>query len=603
VTCFLSIDYLDSCGDWPARLLYIPTMTSFEWKPDNQYGRHRSPSYAALSYTWGRWRLRQDQGQSHPRLKVQGITWDIPPVDESLFTVAQFEKVLRRCVSQSRLEFVWVDVACIDQNEGSEVGASEIGRQARIFRGAKNVYVWLVGGTEDAWTQPLATIIEGIDKAAAQARPYFDRILEGQPLLSLGFGASPGTHERDFLLSGKESWITDASRNVTSLMSLPWFTSLWTLQEAFLRPDASYLTVDGEVVQDSSGKPQSLEYTLDSCAILHKVCLESADRRKAARIDTMLQERVLIRVIERSGIDALSQRNPMALYTCARSRQTIRPLDRVYGIMQVWGFRLGISEPGADPSQHWLLDELETQLGSYLIQRFPIESQLHVHTQTVGGRQAWRVSEWSTVPALARNMGGLAYAESGELVGKIDMQNTRLGVRKCQGVSYGFFAGRACKFDCLRAAWLSVDNDEAYAQRMRGLSTPQIALDHTVLLNKVTLQMPYSLFDLPRTKQQHEIGERVSGKLCEYGMQAAVWLLGKVTSPFALQTDPPGSHCTAIGLLLVQVWDPAIGPWWKRLGICSWGLTCLSAEGLLMRESCILEGSSGDWQVVEGIFG
>lgn len=41
------------------------------------------------------------------------------------------------------VEFVWLDMACIDQNPGSPDAAAEIGRQAKIFKGASHVYAWL----------------------------------------------------------------------------------------------------------------------------------------------------------------------------------------------------------------------------------------------------------------------------------------------------------------------------------------------------------------------------------------------------------------------------------------------------------------------------
>lgn len=40
------------------------------------------------------------------------------------------------------LDFVWVDVACIDQ-ENRAIKKSEVGRQAAIFQQADHVFVWL----------------------------------------------------------------------------------------------------------------------------------------------------------------------------------------------------------------------------------------------------------------------------------------------------------------------------------------------------------------------------------------------------------------------------------------------------------------------------
>ena len=135
----------------------------------------------------------------------------------------------------------------------------------------------------------------------------------------------------------------------------------------------------------------------------------------------------------------------MALYTCARSRQTTGPLDRVYGIMQIWDFQLGLSAPGADRLRDWTLEELEIELGKHLLQTYPIESQLHIHTQSVTGRQAWRISSSSTIPHLP-----LFYGQSNHLSGDIDRHSANLSCRYANGITYGHFDGKVCSIDALR---------------------------------------------------------------------------------------------------------------------------------------------------------
>jgi hypothetical protein len=43
---------------WPRRLLNVRNMTSYKWQPGNMYGGTSNPSFSILSYTWGRWRIR-----------------------------------------------------------------------------------------------------------------------------------------------------------------------------------------------------------------------------------------------------------------------------------------------------------------------------------------------------------------------------------------------------------------------------------------------------------------------------------------------------------------------------------------------------------------
>lgn len=142
-------------------------MTSLEWQPGNLYGRHREPEYNAISYTWGRWRLDtsgdHEQQQQQQRvgegssssseiygIVIHNVKWDIPPISPDHFTVEEFRTALRRAAGRfyprsdgGDGEFLWLDVACIDQRRGSEDGALEVGRQAAIFRGADEVCVWL----------------------------------------------------------------------------------------------------------------------------------------------------------------------------------------------------------------------------------------------------------------------------------------------------------------------------------------------------------------------------------------------------------------------------------------------------------------------------
>ena len=91
-------------------------------------------------------------------------------------------------------------------------------------------------------------------------------------------------------------------------------------------------------------------------------------------------ESEILDVVEKSGLGAPAVENPMALYTVALNRTCSRPVDRIYGIMQLFGFQLGISAPDADIANPPQLPELELQLGQHLAMKFPIMSQMHVHT-------------------------------------------------------------------------------------------------------------------------------------------------------------------------------------------------------------------------------
>ncbi|KAF8533279.1 hypothetical protein BDD12DRAFT_947524, partial [Trichophaea hybrida] len=123
---------------WPLRLLHVPSMTSYEWTEGNKYGNVKEPPYNTVSYTWGCWKL--DRG---PSLPVKGVGWTVPAVDENHFSVTDLQNLVKRISiegageegNKSVVEHVWIDMACIDQ-ENNSLKMKETGRQAVIFEGA-----------------------------------------------------------------------------------------------------------------------------------------------------------------------------------------------------------------------------------------------------------------------------------------------------------------------------------------------------------------------------------------------------------------------------------------------------------------------------------
>lgn len=160
-------------GSWPRRLLHVPTWTSYEWEPGHIYGGHREPIYNAISYTWGRFRL--DSGSRPKGLRrIRGIPilncqWKIPPIDPKQFSCEELKTVLRRITEHTasyaaaKSQFVWLDVACINQDKGSEDGRLEIGRQAQIFGGAQMVIIWLTDLTCDSVNHHFATVRQTLE--------------------------------------------------------------------------------------------------------------------------------------------------------------------------------------------------------------------------------------------------------------------------------------------------------------------------------------------------------------------------------------------------------------------------------------------------------
>lgn len=157
----------EDIGSWPRRLLHVQSMSSYQWSPGAWYGQFRAPKYNAISYTWGRYRLDNpsDPPLKYPQgvkgLTIKGVEWDIPPIHPDHFTEEEFKTVISSVANGlegERVDFIWLDVACIDQNPKSVEGSLEVGRQAAIFQGAREVFFWLTSHTSHVARECLTTI-------------------------------------------------------------------------------------------------------------------------------------------------------------------------------------------------------------------------------------------------------------------------------------------------------------------------------------------------------------------------------------------------------------------------------------------------------------
>lgn len=200
-------------GEWSRRLLHIPIMTSIERQDGNYYGDHHEPLYNILTYTWGRWCV-----PNGPRLKVQGTSWTIPAVDESMFTVENFYKVIQKLGEVN--QFAWTDIACIDQ-ENYTVKMAEIGRQVAIFANANRVCAWL-------WRQPTNALQSSLDN-----------IFYCSAHLQSGY--------REELDGDLRAVLENLKGSLDLLFDGWWFSSLWTLQEGVLRSNAMLLSRNGDL--------------------------------------------------------------------------------------------------------------------------------------------------------------------------------------------------------------------------------------------------------------------------------------------------------------------------------------------------------------------
>lgn len=232
------------------------------------------------------------------------------------------------------------------------------------------------------------------------------------------------------VLAGQEPWLSIATTAIRILTRDRWFSSLWTFQEAFL--------VSQEVEPIHQDSPQ-LHTIFSSCKTLSTRCKRSIASKTVLGLPIDSIELELIELVESTGLAALEAENPMALYTVASNRVTSRPEDRIYGIIQVFGFQLGISDPDSLPNPAPEdLPELELQLGQQLIERYPLVSQIHIHTRPTRYGQAWRVTSRSRIPELVSDVGF-------HILGSAMGQHTflcKLSWQDIAGTCLGLFSGK-----------------------------------------------------------------------------------------------------------------------------------------------------------------
>lgn len=354
---------------WPQRLLHLQgdKLVSIKRVGESTYGEFEAPPYNILSYTWGR--FTSYDGEALP---IENVSWAIPRVRPDHFTVDAFLAVIRRVAlgaeakEGEKCHHIWLDIACINQLDRKEM-LEEIGRQAAIFNRANHCFIWLnktpadrvycIAKTWGSW--PSKDFWDEIDSDA------------GLDLVKKW----PAQH-RDFLND-------------------PWFTSLWTLQEAFLRPDALILTRENNTVmaapllQQKRMKPLRLFDLVARCSVFYDT-IEDADLdddMDPVRRDVYRQ---VCALINEYGLRVIGDGNAMELYACSDKKRPRNELDKIYGIQQIFNFSMGEASS---------LCELEDRLGAYLNELNPVIAQAFVHVEEPSPMRSWRLTPKIHIPA------------------------------------------------------------------------------------------------------------------------------------------------------------------------------------------------------------
>lgn len=606
-------DHFEGIGSWPRRLLHVPSMTSLEWRPGNKYGGHVEPRYNAVSYTWGRYDLdipglrKIKEYRAVKAIEINGVDWLVPRINPKHFCVDHFQRLIfRTCEpvddTEEKTDFLWLDVACIDQNNGPQKLA-EIGRQAVIFHGAQRVFVWLTKVRGDL----LSHIVANLMQSAHAAVVYAEEKTKYSPCAMAPM-----------------SWLTSARASLDGIFMDPWFTSLWTLQEAFLCQHAYILPLEADLTPigfDSDfkvGSHATLEALCIVSTILNQV-IESerpiiqaqwqADKANPDICKRLKYLEDVYGMLNQRGLLALATRNPIALYNIAQYRRTMSDQDRVYGIQQIFGFRLGNSAPGVSNARSKPFNRfvLEDELGAAILVKYPVASQLHIFTEPVEEGRGWRVSGSSTVPNL----------EIQSSIWGIKLEHRcQLSTSKIKGQKWGFFSGQTCDFAELSRAWKSFHE----TSKLPGTESPQqIMLDtflHTIhdesLMDHPEEPIWTAVWskrrEILRDEQQHRLAWGLNELIpTEFeGEHPFVLLLGSFVdgSQSEQAVEKPARY--HVGLILVLK-TAGTSRYWKRLGFCIWqyGYSDRAPESIASPHLALMraEDHCVGWKIRSGLFG
>jgi hypothetical protein len=172
--------------------------------------------------------------------------------ENSKFSVKELPDSLQILGTRFSIPYVWLDLLCIPQDR-SQRGQIELARQAAIFGGADVAVVWL--NDTESWTavQNACRWMLSHGSEHACADPTFKRVLtDWQRMLKAnGDQDSNGIPEDPFDIT------TDTV--FPRVINSSWFTSLWTLQEAILRPDLRLCNKHWEVLTIDGNFPIALD--------------------------------------------------------------------------------------------------------------------------------------------------------------------------------------------------------------------------------------------------------------------------------------------------------------------------------------------------------
>lgn len=297
------------------------------------------------------------------------------------------------------------------------------------------------------------------------------------------------------------------------------------------------------------------------------------------------------RSIEKSGLLELADRCPTALLTAARHRKTgpQNTTDRVYGIMQVFGLRLGKARPGAKADDSYTLEDLEDELGVALMTKDPMLSQLHVYQTMTPVGKGWRVTQESrsaVYQASRLNMFDSIYLAMGykglntKAGNDMTIAATSFSPIKCGGQTCALFEGPVVPLQLLHEVFAS-----NLAKTAPGWAYDLFAI---ALDNPKPAEIVWGLIDSTwkDLDQMKHLEEQHPGGL--------VLLLGKYNPSIASQ----GQAALALIVVPYDHMNSQKPSRWRRAGLCTWKIHHRLIDDAVRPK---LDGQDPMWSLTNGI--
>lgn len=190
-------------------------------------------TFLCHTHTWGKIVVRHDIAVGHVRhMPIKGVLWPLPRIQPEHFNIGKFFDIVHETMKKANRfygfdylrsetalrkgglirqllrpllrwldkhvvesEFLWLDIACIDERDGPFTKMAEIGRQARIFQNAEHTYVWRCNTSHQTLQSSLDSLIRH-KRASGRALRNCAAFLQYKALHQRDFAGDQGSDRR-----------------------------------------------------------------------------------------------------------------------------------------------------------------------------------------------------------------------------------------------------------------------------------------------------------------------------------------------------------------------------------------------------------------------